>query len=73
MSRAAALGHEFFLHVLEYDEQWRNDEQQGYRTDEHSAYRTYTDRNVAVGTYTAGEHHWEHTENHGERCHQDGA
>ena len=42
----------FLLQLLEYNEQRRNDEQQGERSDQHTADSTCSQRTVTVCTYT---------------------
>lgn len=65
------LWHYLFLYVLEYDEEgWYHDDK-GDGSDEHSADSTHSDGNVSVGSHAAGEHKRKHTEDHGQRRHED--
>ena len=47
--------HDSFLYRLEDDEEDGDDEQQGDGSDDHTAYGSYAQRVVTVGTYACGE------------------
>ena len=59
--------------MLEYDKQGRDNKQKGDCSNEHASDSTNTDRYVTIGANACREHHRKHSEDHGERGHQDWA
>ena len=66
-------GLETLLQRLEDDEEGGDDEEEAEGADEHTADGAYADGAAAVGSCACGEHQGQHTENHRQRGHEDGA
>ena len=59
------------MQFLEHDEEDRNDEEQGYRTNRHTAHNAKGEGTVTIGTSTTLNDERNHTRNHREHRHQD--
>ena len=62
---------DLLLQGLEDNEQSWNHKELQDSTNQHTTYGSSTKCLVTVLTYTAGKHHWQQTNNHGQRGHQD--
>lgn len=67
-----SLGHDTFVYVLEYNEEYWYHKQQSQCAEEQSAYSPDSDRNITVGSYTRCKHKRKHAEYHRCRGHDDG-
>ena len=66
-------GLHLLLEILEEDEEHGHEEQDGQDAEQHAAHDARTERRVAVGPRTAGEHQRQQAEYHGQDRHQNGA